>query len=137
MIGVLKNLGVFALASAQLAHASQRHAVIARNIANADTPGFKAQDVAPLDFREVSARTASASAPKATRSTHAAEPTAGRPPVELRTLPARDATPNGNTVMLEEQMVQAAETRGAFELAATLYAKNLTLLRAVVGRDGR
>ena len=40
-------------------------------------------------------------------------------------------------VSLEEQMVLAAETRGDFELAATLYAKHLSLLRTAIGRDGR
>jgi hypothetical protein len=34
-------------------------------------------------------------------------------------------------------MVLAAETRGNFELAATLYAKHLSLLRTAIGRDGR
>lgn len=48
-----------------------------------------------------------------------------------------DETPNGNTVSLEEQMAQAAETRNRFELAATLYAENLALLRMVVGGSSR
>jgi flagellar basal-body rod protein FlgB len=55
----------------------------------------------------------------------------------VREAPATDESPNGNTVSLEEQMVLAAETRGDFELAATLYAKHLSLLRTAIGRDGR
>jgi flagellar basal-body rod protein FlgB len=126
---------VFALASARLAHASQRTAVIARNIANADTPGFKAQDVAAFDFDRPPAA-AAAAPPKATRPGHVASP-AGRPEVEVRAVPATDESPDGNTVSLEEQMVQAAETRGQFELAATLYAKHLSMLRTAIGRDNR
>jgi len=135
---VLNKIPVFALASARLAHASQRNAVIARNIANADTPGFKAQDVEAFDFARMAARSASDAAPKATRPGHAAGgPTAGRPGADVLTPPATDESPDGNTVSLEEQMVHAAATRGTFDLAATLYAKNLALLRTVLGRDGR
>jgi flagellar basal-body rod protein FlgB len=131
---MLGGMFVFALASARLAHASQRNAVVARNIAHADTPGFKAQDVAAFDFEGA----LPAMEPKATRPGHAvgtAPP--GRLEVETRDAPATDESPDGNTVSLEEQMVQAAETRGQFELAATLYAKHLSLLRTAIGRDAR
>jgi len=60
-----------------------------------------------------------------------------RPDVAVSEAAATDESPNGNTVSLEEQMVLAAETRGNFELAATLYAKHLSLLRTAIGRDGR
>jgi flagellar basal-body rod protein FlgB len=131
---MLDGMFVFALASARLAHASRENAVVARNIAHADTPGFKAQEVAAFDLGAA----ASAVAPKATRPGHAtgmAPP--GRPDVEVRDAPASDESPDGNTVSLEEQMVHAAETRGRFELAATLYAKHLSLLRTAIGREGR
>jgi flagellar basal-body rod protein FlgB len=134
---MLGGMLVFALASARLAHASQRNAVVARNIAHADTPGFKAQDVAAFDF-ERSITAAGVTEPKATRPGHAVGQAApGRLEVEVRDAPAIDESPDGNTVSLEEQMVQAAETRGHFELAATLYAKHLSLLRTAIGRDSR
>jgi flagellar basal-body rod protein FlgB len=127
---------VFALSAARLAHASQRNAVIARNVAHADTPGFRAQDVAAFDFGHTVA--AAAAQPKATRPGHAVGSTPlGRPEAEVRDAQATDEAPNGNTVSLEEQMVLATETRGDFELAATLYAKHLALLRMAIGRDGR
>lgn len=133
---MLGGMLVFALSAARLAHASQRNAVIARNVAHADTPGFKAQDVAPFDFeRMVAAPTAQ---PTATRPGHAVgRSPLGRPAVEVGDAAATDESPDGNTVSLEEQMVLAAEARGDFELAATLYAKHLSLLRIAIGRDGR
>jgi flagellar basal-body rod protein FlgB len=133
---MLGGMLLFALASARLAHASQRNAVIARNVAHADTPGFKAQDVAAFDFDGAPAATAAA--PKATRPGHATAPSPlRRPDAEVSAAPATDESPDGNTVSLEEQMVQAAETRGQFELAATLYAKHLSMLRTAIGRDQR
>jgi flagellar basal-body rod protein FlgB len=128
---------VFALASARLTHASQRTAVIAGNIAHADTPGFKAQDVEAFDFDRAAAATGAVQ-PKATRPGHAVgQSPPGRVELEVRAAAATDESPDGNTVSLEEQMVHAAETRGQFELAATLYAKHLAMLRTAIGRDNR
>jgi flagellar basal-body rod protein FlgB len=133
---MLGGMLVFALSAARLAHASQRNAVITHNVAHADTPGFRAQDVAPFDFGGSAA--ANPVVPKATRPGHTVgQSPLGRPEAEVRDAPATDESPNGNTVSLEEQMVLAAETRGNFELAATLYAKHLSLLRTAIGRDGR
>jgi flagellar basal-body rod protein FlgB len=133
---MLGGMLVFALSAARLAHASERNTVLARNVAHADTPGFRAQDVAAFDFGRIAA--AGTVQPKATRPGHAVGPLPfGPPAAEVRDAPATDESPNGNTVSLEEQMVLAAETRGQFELAATLYAKHLSLLRTAIGRDGR
>ncbi|MGH6942981.1 MAG: flagellar basal body rod protein FlgB [Geminicoccaceae bacterium] len=132
---MLTGIPFFALAAARLAHASQRNTVIARNIANADTPGFKAKDIEPFDFQRMTARAASGVAPKATRPGHVSKETLVGPQSEIHDAPATAESPDGNTVSLEEQMVQAADTRAIFELAANLYAKNLSLLRTVIGRD--
>lgn len=135
---MLSQIGVFVLASAKLAHASHRNAVIAGNIANADTPGFRARDVAPFDFERLVRDAGAASDAKATRPGHAGQQTvAGWPAAKAVQAPSTDESPNANTVSIEEQMAQAAETRNTFELAATLYAENLALLRTALGRGNR
>ena len=45
------NLSILNLASALAAHASARQEVIAENVAHADTPGYRARDVA--DFAAI------------------------------------------------------------------------------------
>lgn len=135
---MLKNISVFALASARLAHASRRNEVITRNVANADTPGFKAQDVERFDLGRMLARSEHLRDPKATRAGHVAAAAArASPRPEVIAAAADEESPDGNTVSLEQQMVQAAETKGTFDLAATLYRKNLSLLRTALGRAGR
>ena len=44
------DLSVLRMAGAMATHSAERHALISRNIANADTPGYKARDV---DFHSV------------------------------------------------------------------------------------
>jgi flagellar basal-body rod protein FlgB len=45
------RLEIFSLASAQARHAAARQAVVAQNIANSDTPGYRARDIG--DFADM------------------------------------------------------------------------------------
>lgn len=45
----MQNLTIFSIASQRTQWLAARGAALANNIANADTPGFKARDVAPFD----------------------------------------------------------------------------------------
>lgn len=133
---MLGKLDLFAVASARQAHALQRNAVLTQNIAHADTPGFRAQDVAPFRMPEAGAVDA---VPRATRPGHvqATASGLGRASVGLREMETHERTPDGNTVDLEQQMVAANQTRATFDLAAGLYARHLAMLRMVVGRGGQ
>ncbi len=45
---MFEKLEIFRMAGAMAQHATARQSVIAENIAQADTPGYKARDVAPF-----------------------------------------------------------------------------------------
>ena len=45
---MFEKIEMMRMARAMGAHASHRQVTVARNIANADTPGFKAQDLQPF-----------------------------------------------------------------------------------------
>ena len=110
---MLGGMLVFALSAARLAHASQRNAVVASNIAHADTPGFKAQDVKP--FADVLDNMTLGMA--ATRPDHVSYAPAGFARAE--STPAEGATEvlhSGNTVSLEKEMARAGEVNRAFAL---------------------
>jgi flagellar basal-body rod protein FlgB len=44
---------------------------------------------------------------------------------------------NGNSVVIEEQMVRAQENRMRYESALTLYQKSIGLLRTAIRAPGR
>ena len=125
------DLNVLSLASALAAHASARQQVIAENVAHADTPGYRARDVA--DFESV-VDAGPAFRSRTTRPGHLAF---GADP---RGFEAREqavegaATPNGNTVSLEDQMMRAAAVRQEHDLALGVYAKSLEILRTAIVR---
>lgn len=131
---MFKDLNVFALASARMAHATQRQAVVARNVANADTPGFKAKDTESF-ASFLAERAGDGTAAKATRPGHAGWSAAAvHRPAAVVEAASRDEKPDGNTVSLESQMVASAELRHDFDLANAVYGAGLGLVRAVLGR---
>ncbi|MEZ5772053.1 MAG: FlgB family protein [Defluviimonas denitrificans] len=120
---------ILTIASSLSAHAMQRQALIAENVANADTPGYRARDIP--DFRE-SYLSASPFGMNRTREGHLGTP---EPPfagqVETQTA---QMSPNGNSVSLETEMVKAADTQREHDLALAVYGKSLDILRASLGR---
>ncbi|MCC5955741.1 MAG: FlgB family protein [Natronohydrobacter sp.] len=120
---------VMRMAQSMARHAAARQGVIAENIAQADTPGFRARDLAGFG-----ASYQATPALKATRPTHldagpASDIFAAR--VD-RSAPA--FSPNGNTVSLEREMMRAAQTRQSHELALAVYGSARSVLRTALGR---
>jgi flagellar basal-body rod protein FlgB len=112
------RLEIFALASARAQHAAARQAVVAQNIANADTPGYRARDITSFE-----------NAWRALQS-----PTAGHPS-PLRSIDAgTPASPNGNTVSLELEMLRGIEAQRAHSRALQIYGSAMSILRTSIGR---
>ena len=125
------KLNVLALASGLMGHASARQQVIAENVAHADTPGYRARDLA--DFSTTLDATPGFSA-RVTRPGHLpfGADARGFDP-RLETAPGA-ASPNGNTVSLEDQMTRAAEARQSHQMALGVYSKSMDILRSAIGR---
>jgi flagellar basal-body rod protein FlgB len=126
------KLDILRLASGLAAHSAARQRVISENIAHADTPGYRARDVAEFgalidDQPAFSART--------TRPGHIpfGADRDGFAATEVTALGAE--SPNGNTVSLEDQMMRAAEVRHSHELALGVYRKSMDILRTSLGRQ--
>jgi flagellar basal-body rod protein FlgB len=101
----MSGVYLFDLASQQARYLAVRQATIAGNVANANTPDFKARDVTP--FAQVLARTGLDLA--TTAATHGGAPGTGVP---VRTVPARDGwdvLETASAVSLEQEMLKAGE----------------------------
>ena len=117
----------FALAT----HAMTRQGAISANIANADTPGYRAVDAA--DFA-ATLEGGGRLQPVATRATHLARPDAEQSfTVAARRSPGTES-PNGNTVSLENEMVKAADVRQSYDMALAIAKATTGILRTSLGR---
>ena len=126
---MFEKLELTRMAQALAAHSGARMGVIARNVAHADTPRYKAQDLAP--FAEVFA--VAGGGMRTTRPGHLANGATGTTMV-LQRAPGREA-PNGNTVSLEGEMVKSVEARQNHEMALAVYRATSDVIRASLGRS--
>lgn len=105
-------VNLFDLASQQARWLSVRQSAVAGNIANANTPGYRAVEVEPFE-------SVLGSKPVRLASTHASHLSAGTSQAsfgiqEIET-PAT-VLPSENTVTLEQELMKSGEVRRAFEL---------------------
>lgn len=108
----MQPVNLFDLASQQAQWLSAREAAVAGNIANVNTPGYKAMDVEP--FEKVLQRTGVSMV--ATQKGHFGEAAtqASFPVKEDATATA--TMPSKNSVVLEDQMLKSGEVSRSFEL---------------------
>ena len=125
------RLEIFQMASGLARHASARQANIAANVANADTPGYRARDLAP--FSETYRASDNGTALRGTRAGHFDSRDRGRAEFQVIDRPGASA-PNGNTVSLENEMMKAVEVRFQHETALSVYQTSLNILRISIGR---
>ena len=124
-----KNLDIFRMSHAMAVHAGSRQSVIARNMANADTPGYKAQDVMP--FQAVLETDSGSFLQKATRSGHFRAIGGGEEP-DVFDRPNAQADPNGNSVSVETEMLHAVDVKRQHDRAVTIYKSALGVLRHAI-----
>lgn len=122
---MFENLDIFRAAQSMAIHAGKRQSLIAQNIANADTPGYKPLDINP--FSEVLQ-----SNPIGKNASFSTLPTAVST-LEPFTINGSES-PNGNAVSVEQQMVKAIEARRQHDQALAIYKSALTIIRASLGR---
>lgn len=100
------------IAKAMASHAGEAQAVAARNLAHADTPGYKAQ--AAEAFEKSFA--------------------VGRATPRVTTDDTAPADPNGNSVSVEAQVLALSEARGQHDMALALWDQTLSFYRTALGR---
>jgi flagellar basal-body rod protein FlgB len=130
---MLEEIDLFRLAHAMARHAGARQAVVAQNMAHADTPGYAARDIAPFAAH---LGESGGVAPRATRPGHFDPGPAGTPPgfaPQIDRTAVRD--PNGNSVALETEMLRGIEVKRQHDRALAIYRSGLNVLRAAIGRN--
>lgn len=134
---MLEDLSLFSMANKTLNWLAKRQTVLAENVANANTPSYKAKDVAPLDFKNTLARTNAPVAAVTTNPMHI-EATIAQP---MRTdivaeRRPQESTPNGNSVLIEDQMEKIGQVKSRYEMTLNLFQKNLSMIKISLGKGG-
>lgn len=135
------DIPLFGMLKSRLGYLTERQKLVAQNVANADTPGYRPTDVKAFSF-QASLMNQGAGAvyrggPSAPTSgvqmmaTSAAHMAPSNAPSAWRATAGADSetTLDGNSVSLEDQMLKMTDARMNYDAAITFYQKSLTMLR--------
>lgn len=136
----LTNVPLFGIMRRRMAWLNQRQEVLARNIANADTPEFRARDLKAFDAKkEIRERRENFNVNVTqTNNLHIKGRNAGASK-SFKEAPVRspyETAPAGNSVILEEQMIKVNENGVNHQLVSGLYRKHLRMFRQVTRGGG-
>jgi len=135
MVMDLSRIPLFAAITKRMSWLGERQAVLAQNVANADTPGYAAKDVKAPDFSKLVAGTGHRLPMAATQPGHIV-PVSAAGAFEAVTDSVSERSPNGNAVSVEEQMMKISDTNNDYALTTSLYKKQISLLQMALGRGG-
>lgn len=124
------SLDLFRTSSALARHAGAQQAIVATNVANADTPGYRARTLS--DFADAYRNSASQTRMQATRPGHltfSSDAIVGH-----RIDAATEPSPNGNSVSIEEEMLHAIESQREHSRALAIYRHAMGIVRTSLGR---
>ncbi len=113
-------INFFSIASQQNRWLSVRQSVIAQNIANANTPGFRALDVQPFE----AVLNATGLEMRKTQATHLSPVSGTGSDADTEESAKWQIVHSGNSVSLEEQMLKAGEVAGN-------YARNTSVMKTL------
>jgi flagellar basal-body rod protein FlgB len=136
----VSNIPLLSMLKDRMGWLGQRQNVLSQNIANADTPGYTARDLKPIDFEQALRNVASpnrfSGALMTDHPRHIASAPQGADAFADVSTPDAESTPSGNSVSLEREMIKVADTQAQFQAATNLYAKAIQMMKTAIGRTG-
>lgn len=123
---------LFGLAEKRLTWLTERQKVLASNIANANTPGFRGSDVQP--FSSVLSGVAPVT-PLRTQPAHLA----GTIPASSAGIVQDSVTArsmDGNSIALDQQLTKVADTESSESLVSTIWKNYMGMFNTALGKAG-
>lgn len=134
------NSPLMKMLGTNMRYMTQRQSVLAHNIANADTPQYRTQDLKSPDFDAMvkgggsEPQFRAAGQMRLTNPKHMLGTIGGNS--AFRTQAIRDAqevTPVGNNVVLEEEMAKVSQTGAQYQISSSLMKKFTSMYRSALG----
>jgi flagellar basal-body rod protein FlgB len=128
----LDDIPVFALLKSRLGYLADRQQVIAQNVANSDTPGYT-----PMDLKPFTVPGGGGLAPigvAVTSPMHLTPPSPATSTSAQMASPDSETTLNGNSVVLEDEMMKMTQARLDYDAAIGFYQQSLAMIQAAAKR---
>lgn len=131
----MKGIQLFSMINKKMTYVGQRQDVLAQNVAQADTPDYVPRDLVPLDFRETLRQQFVRLAPAQASEHHLKgtlplNPKFRSPEVDR----AYETAPDGNKVILEEQLMNIQDNQIQHHAATNIYRKYGRMFKTALAR---
>jgi flagellar basal-body rod protein FlgB len=127
---MFQNLEMFKTAMSMARHAGFKQALTSQNVANADTPRYKARGVG--EFADLVRPGGSGLDLKTTRSNHLGPTGASR---STEVTQGGSGEPNGNSVDLETEILNSVDAKRQHDRALAVYQASLGMLRSTLSKQ--
>ena len=130
------NISLFQALGSKINHLQQSHNIIASNIANADTPGYRPHEIEKVDFGRVLSNVTESNklSPAVTNVRHMPTYDQIDNPDIGKQKKTYESAPAGNAVIMEEQLVKSNKTMMDYSLMLNIYKKNVGMLKTAIGK---
>ncbi|ODT75434.1 MAG: flagellar basal-body rod protein FlgB [Pelagibacterium sp. SCN 64-44] len=131
----LMDMPVFSALTDKMRWHQTRQGLLAENVANAETPGYRGRDLKQFDAAVNRMATSSA-----TVSTTVTQPmhfsvSSGVGGFDAQRMANFEITPEGNGITLEEEMMKVTTNMMDYQAATSLYQKSVRILRVALGKN--
>jgi flagellar basal-body rod protein FlgB len=127
---MFQNLDMFKTAMSMARHAGLKQALTSQNVANSDTPGYRAMSV--KSFADMFSDSATDFSLRSTRSSHL-EPFSSMETISAATRSRGE--PNGNNVVLETEILNSVDAKRQHDRALAVYRASLGMLRSTLSKQ--
>ena len=130
------NIMLFSAVKRRLNWLSQRQEVLAQNIANADTPKYRSRDLKGFNFKDIIRREGMQLNIEVSDPSHLpGRRKRIRDFLQFEERRPFETSPNGNSVIVEEQMAKINGSQINHKLTTNLYKKHLKMFRIAIGKS--
>jgi flagellar basal-body rod protein FlgB len=129
----INSLSLLSMLKTHMHWQQARQKVLAEDVANADTPGFRPRDLKPLSFQPGHGPGAVARLVETDPRHLQGDGDAGLADGGGDQGPFPTVTQASGTTSLEDELMQVSSNATDFQLAASLYSEGLSLVRAAAG----
>jgi flagellar basal-body rod protein FlgB len=131
----ISDIPIFSMLRTRMQWHQERQRVLAENVANADTPGFRPRDlVTPKFDRMTPAGPAGVTLVRTEAGHQNASAGGGSTSFASTHTAGQEIRPTGNAVSLEEEMIKVAANQMDFQAATALYTRSLGMIKTALGR---
>ena len=133
----ISDIPILSMLRTRMQWAQERQRVLAENVANSDTPNYRARDLTAPKFEdpgEVAAATVSTVSLTRTENGHIGAIGASGSAFRTDTKSNYEVRPTGNVVNLEDEMMKVAANQMDYQAATALYTRSLNLIKTALGK---